>query len=223
MQNTPPINDIKAKRRNLDSKDKLSISIFDMGLDLIGVAGDGAGRAHVARLMTQACRIAEYSGLSELADFFYGAALNIESSEQWYELSYGEYLYDLKIDFNKIADKVGVNPSITTSDQELLDKHTLPIHQKMMESPADSPDYFIEMAHQLNRLISDFGLSELAASDEISHALDRPEIMQNDNLASAIQAAYRLEFPYTLRQADPGEQWQELYEEILGLNPSEDK
>ena len=205
---------LKTQRRTHQVASEAYISLIDMGFELIALAKKEGNLSHVQHLSGLSQSLSGSHGFGDLADWFFDFGINLDCHESVYDESIESYLSRQKKVLQSHAATSRVNPGVTGTDKDLLQKHTFPIHTKMMHDPDKSPDYFIEMAHTLNTLIDDKDLNVFAAAEELSFALDRPQIIANKRLHNAVAAAYRLQMPNTLRHDDPAEVWRAFYTEI---------
>ena len=211
---------LKSHRRAHQVASEAYMSLVDMGFELIALAKKEGILSHVEHLSSLSQSLAASHGFGDLADWFFNLSVDLDCHESIYDEPIEAYLSRQKKVLQSHAATSRINPGVTSADKDLLQKYTFPIHTKMMQNPDKSPEYFIEMAHTLNTLIDDKDLTVFVAAEELSFALDRPQIMANKNLVEVVAKAYELQMPRTLRHNDPLESWQSFYEEVKKVHLS---
>jgi hypothetical protein len=117
---------------------------------------------------------------------------------------------EIEASLREIMSEDNMNPETDDQDSEVLDRISLPILEKMVEQPSNSPQLFVDLCHVLNNQINIQELSVWAAAEELGYTLDRPEIMQHPQLQKAITKGLQLELPRTIRQQDPVLAWHDF-------------
>jgi hypothetical protein len=197
-------------KKRLSEESSVYASLLSVGYDILDLEKYTEIRECVLHMAGELAQVARYTGNGKLYDIFFDIA-----EDYWGSTGISDnYISHLKDELDTLADEAYINPVASGAEQVLLDRYTLPIHQKMVKTPEKSPEYFIELATILNKLIIDSKVSPWAASKELSYALDRPQIVADASLDKAVHLAHRLELPETIRQHDPLVAWKRFYDAL---------
>lgn len=165
---------------------------------------------HIAHMAQSSSTLARNHSFNDLENFFFDIAEEADHYADTFDITHEEYLHQLKQKLRTLASDAHINPGVTAAEKHLLDACALPIHTKMMQQPQESMKYFVELVELLDTFIKRGELTETAAAEELSHALDRPQIVNSHRLRSAVLLAYELELPHTLRRQDPAIKWHDF-------------
>ena len=201
---------MKIRRQNLRRKSAAYTSLIDIGYEMLALGKNVTMWDHIAHMAQSSSTLARNHGFNDLENFFFDVAEDADCYQGIPGMTHEKYLQRLKQELQTLADNAHINPGLTGAEKKLLDAHALPIHAKMMKQPAKSPEYFLELVELLDKFVNEGQLTEIVAADELSYALDRPQIVNSRRFRSAVLIAYELELPHTLRRQDPAIKWREF-------------
>lgn len=200
------LSELANKRHELKAMSGTYTGLISVGFELVSLSKDEQNLDHIAHMSWDLAWVADYLGFKDLHDIFFDIQIDqgffSKDGVRGYFESVKNELQELK--------KEKVNPSVSGDDKDLLDEFSMPILVKMTENPGSSPEYFIELAKELDRLINDNNLSIPAAGEELGFTLDRIQIMNDLTLRPAVEKAYELELPNIIRKREPLEVWREF-------------
>ena len=183
--------------------------LIAMGHEIIAIARlSETSLSSVENIAAAAQSIAFVHDFGSLADFFFDVAEESDSYEDIYGETKDQFLERLRHTLEKVAREAKIHPSVTADEKRVLDTRALPIHTKMMQNPARSPEYFVELIKVLDECVRNEKMSSTAAAQEITYALDRPEIIASIWLSKAVDLAYQLDLPSSFASENNKEKWQ---------------
>jgi hypothetical protein len=205
---------MKIRRQNLRRKSAAYTSLIDIGYEMLALGKNVMTWDHIAHMAQSSSTLARNHGFNDLENFFFDVAEEADCYKDISDMTHEEYLHQLKQKLRTLASDAHINPGVTAAEKHLLDACALPIHTKMMQQPQESMKYFVELVELLDTFVKRGELTETAAAEELSHTLDRPQIVNSHRLRSAVLLAYELELPHTLRRQSPAKKWNHFTEEI---------
>lgn len=194
------------------------ISYISIGYEILELVANVNNHDQVYEIAVSCQKLTKNDDLDDLSGWFFNFADFMDvidmQSDGYVEYYQKRLLQELK----QIHNKYKIAPKTTSIESVLLNKNTLPIHEKMMNNPEESPKYFIEMAFCLDGLIKDSLLNISTARWELTNAISRPQIAQCEKLQKSLKILDTIPLPEKTYEIDINKIWDDFIQEIQSMN-----
>ena len=183
-----------------------------IGYELLELAKNRNNADQIYEIANTCQKLAEMDGLHNIKEWFFDFADFMDI------VDFTQYSNRLISDLKDIQNTYKVAPKISSVENEILNKSTLSIHEKMMNNPKESPKYFIEMAICLDGLIKNNLLNISTARWELTNAISRPQIAQCEKLQKSLKILDTIPLPEKTYEIDINKIWDDFIQEIQSMN-----